>query len=203
LFLYLEFFKIGLFAVGGGLATLPFLFYMTEDRFTFIQQTGWLSADHVSNFIAIGQSSPGAIGVNIVAQTGFLYGGTAGGVLAVLGLVSPAFIIIAAVAKALQSLKENKVAASVFSGLRPAAAGILCAAGWGVWKIALYNPNGTANGTAAGMAAGTAAGAVWHEVIRWREGLVCIVLFLLIVKFRAHPVVYVALGAAAGIMLKF
>jgi chromate transporter len=164
---------------------------MTEDHFTFIQQTGWLSADQVGNFIAIGQSSPGAIGVNIAAQTGFLYGGIGGGILAALGLVSPAIIVIAAMAKVLQSLKENRTAASVFSGLRPAAAGIICAAGWGLWKLAFYNPNGMADW------------AVWHEVIRWKEGVFCICLFLLVVKFKAHPILYIALGAVAGVVMGF
>jgi chromate transporter len=182
--LYIEFFKIGIFAVGGGLATLPFLFFMANDRFTFIQQTGWLSTEQVGNYIAIAQSSPGAIGVNVAAQTCFQFGGIGGGVCAVLGLISPAIIIIAVITRALQSLKENKIAASVFSGLRPAATGLLCAAGWGVWRLAFYNKDGIA----------------WHEFIRWRESLICAAIFLLIIKFRRHPIIYVALGAAAGIL---
>jgi chromate transporter len=193
--LYLEFFKIGIFAVGGGLATLPFLFLMAHDRFSFIRQTGWISTEQIGNFLAIAQCSPGAIGVNVAAQTGFQYGGVAGGILAALGLVSPAVIVIAIVTRALQSFKESKAAASVFSGLRPAATGLLCAAGWGVWRLALYNGNG-------GLAGGLADGA-WRECIRWREGLVCVVIYLLIVKFRSHPVIYIALGAAAGILLGF
>jgi len=187
LLLYLEFFKIGTFAVGGGLATLPFLFLMANNRFSFIRQTGWLSTEQLSNFIAIAQCAPGAIGVNIAAQTGFQYGGAGGGIIAALGLVSPAFIVIAIITKALQSIKENKIAVRVFSGLRPAAAGLLCAAGWGVWRLALYNSDGS----------------VWHEFIRWREGLVCAALFLLIVKFKIHPIICIALGAAAGILLGF
>jgi len=186
--LYLEYFKIGIFAVGGGLATLPFLFLMAHDRFSFIRQTGWLSTEQIGNFLAIAQCSPGAIGVNVAAQTGFQYGGVAGGILAALGLISPAVIVIAIVTRALQSFKESKIAASVFSGLRPAAAGLLCAAGWGVWRLSLYNGNG---------------GGAWRECIRWREGLVCVIIYLLIVKFRGHPVIYIALGAAAGILLGF
>jgi chromate transporter len=185
LLLYLEFFKIGIFSVGGGLAILPFLFIMADDRFLFIQQTGWLSTEQVSNFLAIVQCSPGAIGVNIAAQTGFQYGGISGGILAVLGLISPAIIIITIVARALQSLKENKIATSVFSGLRPAATGLLCAAGWGVWRLALYNGGGT----------------LWHEYIRWPQTLITAVLFLLIVRFKAHPIICIALGAVAGIVL--
>ena len=189
LLLYLEFFKISLFAVGGGLAILPFIFFMTNDRFTFIQETGWLSMEQVGNFLAIAQCAPGAIGVNIAAQTGFQYGGIGGGILAVLGLISPAIIVIAIVTKALQSLKENKIATAVFSGLRPAAAGLLAAAGWGVLRLALYD------------SASIAAGTVWHEWFRWREGIIVIAIFLLIVKFKRHPVVYVGLGAVVGIAL--
>jgi chromate transporter len=186
--LYIEFFKIGVFAVGGGLATLPFLFLMASDRFAFIRQTGWLSAEQVGNFLAIAQCSPGAIGVNVCAQTGFLYGGISGGIAAVLGLISPAIIIISVIARALQSIKKNRIAAAVFSGLRPAATGLLTAAGLGVWRLALYNSVTGGNGA-------------WHEIIRWRESLLCLAIFLLIVKFKGHPVVYIALGAIAGIAL--
>jgi len=187
--LYIEFFKIGVFAVGGGLATLPFLFLMANDRFTFIQRTGWISTEQVGNFLAIAQCSPGAVGVNISAQTGFLYNGIPGGIAAVLGLISPAIIIISIIAGPLQSFKENRVSVAVFSGLRPAAAGLLTAAGLGVWRLALYND------------AATSGNGAWYGVIRWRESLVCLVIYLLIVKFKGHPVIYVALGAITGIVL--
>jgi chromate transporter len=187
--LYIEFFKMGIFAVGGGLATLPFLFLMANDRFAFIRKTGWLNTEQVGNFLAIAQCSPGAIGVNVCAQAGFQYGGISGLMVAVLGLISPAIIIICVISRALQSIKNNKTSIAVFSGLRPAAAGLLTAAGLGVWRLALYNE-----------IAANANGA-WHEIIRWRESLVCLVIFLLIVKFKGHPVVYVALGAIAGIIL--
>jgi chromate transporter len=190
-FLYIEFFKIGVFAVGGGLAILPFLFLMANDRSTFIRQTGWLNTEQIGNFLAIAQCSPGAVGVNTSVQTGFLYGGISGGIIAVLGLISPAIIIISVIAGALQSLKTNKISIAVFSGLRPAAAGLLTAAGLGVWRLALYNDAATA----------AAVNGAWYKIIRWRESLVCLVIYLLIVKFKGHPVVYVALGAAAGIIL--
>ena len=186
LLLYIEFFKIGIFAVGGGLATLPFLFLMTNDRFAFIRRTGWLSTEQVGNFLAIAQCSPGAVGVNVCAQTGFLYGGIPGLMVAVIGLISPAIIIISVIYRALQTIKNNKTSIAVFSGLRPAATGLLTAAGLGVWRLALYN---------------TASNGAWYESVRWREGLICLVIYLLIVKFKRHPVIYVALGAIAGIAL--
>ena len=183
--LYLEFFYIGLFAVGGGFATLPFLFLVANDRSVFIRQTGWLSPENLGNFIAIAQCVPGAIGANIAVQVGFQYGGILGGVLAPLGLISPAIIVITLISKAMQSLKNNRVAVAVFSGLRPAGAGLLAGAGWGVWMLALHNPDGTA----------------WFQAFRWREGLVAIALFVLITKFGGHPIIYIALGAVAGVLL--
>lgn len=186
LFLYLEFFKIGIFAVGGGLATLPFLFIMANDQFTFIRESGWLSTEQLGNFIAIAQSSPGAIGVNVTAQTGYQYSGIGGGIIAVLGLISPAIIVIAVITRAMKTFHDNKITASVFSGLRPAAGGLLAGASLRVWRLALYN----------------SGAAAWYEIIRWRESLVCAVIFLLIIKLRKHPIVYVGLGAAAGLILQ-
>jgi len=180
--LYLEFFQIGLFAVGGGLATLPFLFSMANDRSVFIRQTGWLSHENLGNFIAIAQCAPGAVGVNIAFQVGFQYGGVAGGFLASLGLVSPAIIVVTLVFRAMRSLKESRVAASVFSGLRPAATGLLSAAAFGVWKLALHNPDAAVP-------------------VRWREGLVAGVIFVLLAKFGWHPAVFIAVGAAGGVLL--
>ena len=164
---------------------MPFLFLMANDRFVFVRQTGWLSTEALGNFIAIAQCVPGAIGVNIAVQAGFQYAGIAGGVIAPLGLVSPAIIVITLLSQAMRSLKDNRIAASVFSGLRPAAAGLLSAAGFGVWKLALYDADGTA----------------WFEIVRWRESLVVIALFLLLIRFGWHPVIYIALGAIAGIVL--
>jgi len=185
LLLYLEFFKVGLFSVGGGYATLPFLFHMADDDFDFIRQTGWLSREMLGNFLAIAQSSPGAIGINMASQVGFSYAGIAGSVIASLGLVSPAIIIITIIARALAAFKENKIVAAIFSGLRPAAGGLLTAAGVGVWKLSLYNGDGTK----------------WFELFHWKECALFAALFLLIWKFKWHPVIYIAIGAAAGILL--
>ena len=182
LIIYAEFFRIGLFAVGGGLATLPFLFQLAG-------RSEWLNREMVGNFLAIAQSSPGAIGVNVAAQTGFQYAGVAGGLLAALGLISPAVIIITIIARMLRSFKENRIVISVFSGLRPAAAGLLAAAGLGAWKLALWNADAPR----------------WFEALRWKECLIFAALFLLIWRFKGrpagHPVICIAAGAAAGIAL--
>jgi len=178
-FLYLEFFKIGLFAVGGGLATLPFLFQLAD-------KYDWLDYEIVGNFLAVAQSAPGAIGVNMASQAGFQAAGVAGSYVAALGLVSPAIIVIISISFILKSFKENKIVLSVFSGLRPASAGLLAAAGFGALKLALF----------------VSGAAVWYSSIRVKEGIIFIILFLVIFKFKGHPVIYIVIGAAAGILLK-
>jgi chromate transporter len=177
--LYAEFFKIGLFSIGGGLATLPFLFEMAA-------RYDWLSPEKLGDFLAIAQSSPGAMGVNMAAQSGFAAAGIPGAVIAPLGLVSVPIVIIIIVARMLARFKENRAVEAVFSGLRPAAAGLIGAAGFGVWKLSLYNGNAP----------------VWYEALRFREALLFAVLFALIRKFKQHPVVYIAAAGIAGIVFQ-
>ena len=71
--LFFEFFKTGLFSIGGGLATIPFLQAMGET-------TGWFSAADLANMIAISESTPGAMGVNMATYVGFHIGGPVGAV---------------------------------------------------------------------------------------------------------------------------
>jgi chromate transporter len=178
LLLYAEFFKIGLFAVGGGLATLPFL-YQLADKYP------WLSPEMVGDIQAMAQSSPGAIGSNMAALTGFQAAGVPGTFVAGLALVSPSIIIIVIVAGMFQAFKENVTVQAVFRGLRSAAAGLLSAAGFGAVKIALYNPGGEG----------------WLAPLRWKECILFALLFFLIFKFKKHPIVYIAAAGAAGIAL--
>ena len=85
--LFLEFFKIGLFAVGGGLATIPFLHQLAE-KYT------WFTVETLVDMIAISESTPGAMGVNMATYTGFTTAGIPGSLVATLGLVLPSIVII-------------------------------------------------------------------------------------------------------------
>jgi chromate transporter len=178
LLLFGEFFKIGVFSVGGGLATLPFLYQMADTY-------DWISPEMIGNMQAVAQSLPGAIGVNMAAYTGFLCAGIPGAAAAVLGLISPSIIVIIIIAGMLQRFKENQTVLAVFSGLRPAAGGLLGAAGFGALKRSLYQ----------------GAAPVWYESIRWRECLLFLALFFLILKGKKHPVIYIAAAGAAGMVL--
>jgi chromate transporter len=178
LILYFEFFKIGLFAVGGGLAALPFLFQLAD-------KYEWLNYEMVGNFLAVAQSAPGAIGVNMAAQTGFAAAGIPGSLTAPLALVSPAIIVIISLSILLKSLKENKIVTAIFSALRPASAGLLAAAAFGAIKLALYIKDASQ----------------WYNTIRIKESVIFAILFFLIYKFKGHPVIYIGVGAASGVLL--
>ena len=189
LFLFANFFKIGLFSVGGGYAILPFLFEMADKSAAdgiHADGSGWLTREMVGNMMAVAQSLPGPIGANLSAYTGIHYGGLPAGFTAAFGLAAPSIIIIMIVARTLEAFKENMVVKSLFAGLRPAAAGLLSAAAFGAIALSLWN----------------AAAPVWYDFIRWKETLIFAVVFFLIFKFKKHPVIYIVAAGAVGVVLK-
>ena len=130
--LFWEFFKTGLFAVGGGMATLPFLYSMSDT-------TGWFSHAQLADMIAVSESTPGPIGVNMATYVGFTAAGIPGAVIATLGLITPSIIIILIIARVLAAFRQNKYVDAAFYGLRPCSLGLIAAAGLLVVKIALFD----------------------------------------------------------------
>lgn len=130
--LFLEFFKTGLFSVGGGMATLPFLYSMSDS-------TGWFTHAQLANMIAVSESTPGPIGVNMATYVGFSTAGIPGAIVATVGLVTPSVIVILIIAKILAAFRQNKYVDAAFYGLRPCSLGLIAAAGLLVVKIALFD----------------------------------------------------------------
>ena len=130
--LFFEFFKTGLFAVGGGMATLPFLYDISA-------RTGWYTAEMLADMIAVSESTPGPIGVNMATYVGFVTAGIPGAIIATLGLITPSIIIILLIARALKAFRENPTVEAAFYGLRPCSVGLIAAAGFLVIKLALFN----------------------------------------------------------------
>ncbi|MDR1420207.1 MAG: chromate transporter [Treponema sp.] len=178
LLLFAEFCKIGLFSVGGGLAVLPFLYELAE-KYT------WLGSEKVGDLLALAQCSPGAIGINMGVQAGFLAGGIPGALAAGFGLALPSIVIIIIVSRVFAAFKTNRVVAAVFRGLRPAAAGLLAAAAFSALRIPLYNSGFT----------------VWYEILKWRECVLFAVIFILVRRLKMHPVFYIAAAGAVGAAL--
>ena len=129
--LYWEFFKTGLFSVGGGMATVP-----------FIQNMGasfdWFTPAQLADIIAVAESTPGAFGINMATYVGYSVGlaqggaplwGVLGGLIASLGLITPSIIVILIVARVLEKFRKNRYVEAAFYGLRPASVGMIAAAG--------------------------------------------------------------------------
>lgn len=186
--LFVEFFKTGLFAVGGGLATLPFLSDISN-------KTGWFSQSQLADMIAISESTPGPIGVNSATYVGFTTAGPLGSIVSTLGLVTPSFIIILIVAGFLKAFKENEIVKSVFYGLRPASTGLIASACWTVVTIALIN-----------IDAFKQSGNLF-DLISIKSLVLAILIFLLTNNIKKtkklHPIYFLALSAIIGIIFNF
>lgn len=189
--LFIRFFFVGLFAIGGGLATLPFLQSMGET-------TGWFTPSDISDMIAISESTPGPIGVNMATYVGYqvgeisgVAGGLFGGVVATIGLITPSVIVVIIVSKMLQRFKDSKYVEYAFYGLRAASIGLVASACLGVAKLAFWN---------SGLMAET--GSVFAAV-NYKSIILSAVIFLCITKFKKlHPIALILFSAVVGIALK-
>lgn len=195
--LFYEFFKVGLFSVGGGMATIPFL----QDLGA---RTNWFTPADLADMIAVSESTPGPIGVNMSTYVGFTcglnqgglgpIGGILGAVVGVLGLVTPSVIVILIVAGFLKKFRENRVVEGVFSGLRPASTGLIAAAGWSVALIALFHTVNLL--TTDGIAQTTPYPAAILIAIG-----VFICLRIPALK-KVHPILYIVVAAILGTVLQ-
>lgn len=175
-----EFFKIGLFSVGGGLATLPFLFELSEKYST------WFSKEELTRMIAVAESTPGPIGINMATYVGFKAGGVLGGIASTLALITPSIIVIIIIAGILNKFKDSLVVKDTFYGLRAAVSGLVAASVLGVIIQNLFL------GNAAGL----------FGFIDLKKGVVFLVILALVFKFKKHPLLYIALGAILGVLIK-
>ena len=182
--LFFEFFKTGLFSVGGGLATLPFLYEMSD-------KTHWVTHGDIADMIAISESTPGAIGINMSTYAGFKTGGVAGGFVATIGLAAPSIIIILVIATFLKKFSDNPMVKNAFYGLRPASIAMITAAGLNVAKVSLVN---------------LSAFLETHNIqslFIWKAIILGIILFIARRKIKVHPIVFIAASAIVGIVLQF
>lgn len=180
LILAYEFFKIGLFSIGGGMATLPFLMDLTR-------KYDWFTVSELTNMVAISESTPGPVGINMATYAGYNAAGILGAIVATISLIAPAWIIIIMIAKFLENFSENANVKAAFYGIRPAVAALIGYAVWELLKIALVS---------------AAEGKMEINLI---NAAVCIVTFALlqIKKLgKLHPLVWIAAGACIGIVLK-
>lgn len=188
LLLFWEFLKIGLFSVGGGMATLPFLYDLSDS-------TGWFTHAQLADMLAVSESTPGPVGINMATYVGYTVGGFGGALLATLGVILPGTVIVLIIASMLDKFRGNKYVDAAFYGLRPASTGLIAAAGVSVVSIALLN-------TSLYAATGNLL-----DLISVKAVILAAVLWVLtnLVKptKKLHPVVFIAASAVAGIVFSF
>lgn len=181
--LFLEFFKVGLFALGGGLAALPFL----QD---LIIKYNWMTAEELLNMIAVSESTPGAIGTNTATFIGNNTAGIMGGITATIGLTAPSLIIIIIIAHYFQKFNKHPLVKSAFSGIRPAVAGLIASAAFQLAAGVLFNLQNFN-----------------FESIQYffdyKSLFLLIILFAAIRIFKKHPIIYIGAAALIGIIFKF
>ncbi len=182
LLLFYEFFKTGLFSVGGGLATIPFLTAM-------IEKYGWITQTELTNIIAVAESTPGPIGINAATYVGYAAAGVAGAAVATLSLILPSVIIIVLIARFMSKFSQTRIVKDLFTGLRPVSAGLVMAAGFSILLLALNVKWSFAP---------------FQLEIGWTElGIFALLLIGLSVKptKKLHPVVYIVVGGLMGALL--
>ena len=190
--LFWEFFKTGLFAVGGGMATLPFLQAIGES-------TGWYTYTDLMNMLAVSESTPGPIGINMATYVGFTAAGIPGAIIATLGEVTPSIIVILIVAAVLHSFRNNKYVDQAFYGLRPASTGLIGAACAAVVLEVLTTVQ------LAAQSGGIVSGGSLFNV----PGLLLAALLIVLTNFAPkkvtglHPIVFIGLSAVVGVAFGF
>lgn len=177
--LFWEFFKTGLFAVGGGLATLPFLARMADTY-------PWLTHAQLADMVAVAESTPGPIGINCATFAGFHAAGVPGAIVATLSLVLPSYIVILLVARALEKYRQNALVDAAFHGLRPAVTGLIAAAGWSVLLAAL-------------LSGGPGPFGLSYKALGLFVGLMALTNLPKLKKL--HPVLFIAFSAVCGLAL--
>lgn len=182
-----EYFKTGLFAIGGGMATLPFLYEIGA-------RTGWFTNAQLADMIAVSESTPGPIGINMSTYVGFEVGGVLGAFLATIAIITPSIIVILIISRFLDRFQDSFYVQSAFYGLRPASTGLIAAAGIGVVQIALLNVD-----------AWKISGAL-TDLVHGPSLLLALILLIATNIGRLkklHPVVFIAASALVGIVFQF
>lgn len=183
LFLFCVFFYVGLFAVGGGLVAASFMQQILVERYHLI------SAEKFYSMLAISESTPGPIGINLATYCGTELYGPIGGIVVTLGEILPSLIIIMIVARFFMNMQKKPVVQAAFSGLRPATSGMVLVAAMNIFLLALLNiPSFKITG-------------VLLDLFRWKSVVFYIISLFVLFRFRkVHPVFIVIAGAFFGIL---
>lgn len=208
--LFFEFLKIGMFSVGGGMATLPFLYDMAD-------KTGWCTYSQIADMLAVSESTPGPIGINMATYVGYSIAGIPGALAATLGIIVPGILLVIIVTSVLHKFSGNRYVEGAFYGIRPASVGLITAAGILVAKITFLRTQSgdlsfvseffaTLNSSSA-AACGSGSLAALAAMLNLKSILLAALLLWLTRSLKLtkdlHPVFFIAFSAAVGIAFSF
>lgn len=171
--LFYEFLKIGLFAVGGGYATIPFLFHLTEIY-------PWFSQSELTNMIAISNITPGPIGINMATYTGYTTAGILGSIISTFGIIIGPFILTILTIYFIKKFREASFIKALFEGLRPVACALLTFVMFQLIQQNIFNNN-----------------------FNFKAFILTIILFILYPFIKSKPSLIILIGAVLGIIFNF
>lgn len=125
--LLIRFLLIGTFTIGGGLATIPHLIELG-------QTTGWFDERFLMTMIAISESTPGPIGINMATVVGVKIAGLFGGIVASIGVALSGVIMMLLIAPSLSKYRNNRYVARILKGLRPSMIGLILSSAFLLWR---------------------------------------------------------------------
>jgi len=184
LHIYFEFLKIGFFAVGGGIALVPFLFELSE-------KTGWFAAADIINMFAISGIMPGPLGINMTTFAGYHAAGAGGALAANLGLVTPSVILMVVIANILKKFMNNKYAQNAFKGMVAAVCALISVSVYKIITDTLFDLRAFE------------AGANFMDSLHIKAIIFFALMLFAIRRFKAHPFLYICISAAIGLVIKF
>lgn len=186
--MFYEFLKIGLFSVGGGMATLPFLYDLSA-------RTLWFSEAQIADMLAISESTPGPLGINMATYVGYTVAGVPGAIAATVGTIIPGIVVVLLIVTALEKFRNSREVKGAFYGLRPASTALIAAAGLQVLKITMLDePSYAASGSLLSL---LNVKAVFFAAV-----------LLVLTRYckptrKLHPIIFIAVSAVVGVVFAF
>jgi chromate transporter len=174
--LFLEFIKIGFFAIGGGYATLPFLYQLSKVYH-------WFRPQDLTQMLAFASLMPGPIGINLASQVGFKVQYLWGAILAVTGIMIPSLVFVFIISKILKEFKDSVFVKSIFYMLKPACCGMVVAIGFKLLKSVVV-PTGAI------------------VSFDWTALAIFLLLLFVSIKQKHDPIFYLGVAAALGLLVQ-
>lgn len=178
LILILEFFKIGLFAIGGGYATVPFLYNLSSVHH-------WFNPKDLIQMLAIANIVPGPVGINLASLTGYRVAGFWGAFAAATGIMIPSLIFVFIISKLLKEFEGNRFVKAILYMLKPASCAMIFAIGFKLLKETIFE---------------TGQPVSFHS-IEWSALILFLALFIISLKQKYSPLFYLGVPALVGVII--